>query len=181
VSSLEIVNQHMRYLITEWKEKDILQKDDTIVIGCSTSEVIGKEIGTSSTKDVANIIFEQISELAKASDTHLAFQCCEHLNRALVVERKTLIQKRLTEVSVIPTPEAGGAMAAKAYEKFNDAVVVETIQAEAGLDIGQTLIGMHLRPVVVPVRFRQNKIHHALITGATTRPKLIGGRRASYE
>src|SRR5690625_7438887 len=108
----------MRYLITEWKEKDILQKDDTIVIGCSTSEVIGKEIGTSSTKDVANIIFEQISELAKASDTHLAFQCCEHLNRALVVERKTLIQKRLTVITVIPPTAAEVTKAAKDKEKL---------------------------------------------------------------
>jgi len=111
----------------------------------------------------------------------LAIQCCEHLNRALVVERSTMESYGLEEVSVVPVPRAGGALAAYAMRHFADPVVVESIQAHAGLDIGATLIGMHLRRVAVPVRLKQQKIGQAIVIAARTRPKLIGGPRACYE
>ena len=155
--------------------------DKIIVIGTSTSEVIGKHIGTSGTIEVARAIFEAIQLFQEKTGVHLAFQCCEHLNRALVVEEKTVRQFYLEEVSVIPVPKAGGSMAAYAFEAFKNPKVVEFIKADAGVDIGDTLIGMHLKHVAVPVRSNRKKIGEAHVTLAITRPKLIGGRRAVYE
>ncbi len=157
-----------------------LEKDDILVLGCSTSEVLGEKIGSNGSLEVADAIIRGILPMLKEQNIHLAVQCCEHLNRALVVEKKVQKEYRLDPVTVIPWYHAGGSIAVKAMEYFEDPVVVEKIQAHAGIDIGQTLIGMHLRPVAVPVRLDIKKIGEANVVFARTRPKLIGGERAHY-
>lgn len=152
-----------------------------VVVGCSTSEVTGRKIGTAGTVEVAEMIFRQLMTFQKQYGVQFAFQCCEHLNRALVVERSTAQERNYEEVSVIPIRNAGGAMATYAFEHLKDAVVVESIKAEAGIDIGHTLIGMHLKHVAVPIRTEQKMVGEAHVTLAKTRPKLIGGARAVYE
>lgn len=156
------------------------KKGQVFVIGCSTSEVLGEKIGTAGSSEAARAMLGALSAVAKASGLSLAVQCCEHLNRALVVERETAERLGLTEVTVLPMPHAGGSMAAAAYESFDEPAVVETISAHLGLDIGQTLIGMHLKRVAVPVRLRYKRIGAAVLTAARTRPPLIGGERARY-
>lgn len=158
-----------------------LQPGQLVVIGCSTSEVLGERIGTAGTIEVAEALYEGLAVLSRDYGVHLAFQCCEHLNRALVVERKVCEQLGLTEVSAVPVPRAGGSMAAAAYQKLAEACLVEEITAHAGVDIGETLIGMHLRRVAIPLRTSIKTIGHAHVAMAATRPKLIGGARAVYE
>lgn len=175
------IRTDMNALVNEWANNGLLKKDDVFVIGCSTSEVAGKTIGTSGSEEIAAILFNELKTLREQTGVHLAFQCCEHLNRALVVERETMEKFNYEQVSVIPVREAGGAMTAYAYNHFDEAVVVEDIEADAGIDIGDTLIGMHLRKVAVPVRLTQNTVGSARIIGAHTRPKLIGGARARYK
>lgn len=126
------------------------------------------------------MIFSALSEFQKETGVELAFQCCEHLNRALVVERETAEKRNYEIVSVIPIPKAGGSMAAFAYEHMWDPVVVEFIKADAGIDIGDTLIGMHLKHVAVPVRSSVKQVGQAHVNLAFSRPKLIGGARAVY-
>lgn len=171
----------LEQVLTEFKDQASLKPGQLLVIGCSTSEVIGERIGTAGTLEVAEMIFRQLRKFQSETGIHLAFQCCEHLNRALVIERSVAEKLRLDEVSVIPVRTAGGAMAAYAFENMDDAVVVEFIKAEAGMDIGHTLIGMHLKHVAVPVRVKQKTVGHAYVTLAKTRPKLVGGARAVYE
>lgn len=176
----EQVMNDLNSIVTEWTSHSFLNKDDLFVIGCSTSEIAGEQIGTSGSEDLAGHIFDALQTLTKKTGIHLVFQCCEHLNRALVVERETMKTYGLEEVTVVPLPEAGGSMASYAYKQMKDAVVVESVQAHAGMDIGDTMIGMHLKNVAVPLRFKQQSIGHAHVTAARTRPKLIGGSRASY-
>lgn len=177
-----MIKEQLKDLLDEFNELSEIKEGDIVVIGCSTSEVIGKKIGSSSNIDTAKEIIEALLEKAAQYNWRLAIQCCEHLNRALVIERETMIEYQLEEVSVIPKPNAGGAVASLAIDYFNNPVVVETIgqKAKAGLDIGSTLIGMHLRHVAVPLRFNNKYIGKAYVTGAKTRPKLIGGERAKY-
>lgn len=177
---LKDVSRSMDAIVEEWIEKDYLQAGDLFVVGCSTSEVANKHIGTSGSEQVATRIFASLKKLEERTGIQLAFQCCEHLNRALVVEDKTAEEHGFTEVSVIPHRDAGGAMATHAYTQLNRPVVVEEVQARAGIDIGETMIGMHLKKVAVPLRMKQTHIGSARITGAFTRPKLIGGVRAVY-
>lgn len=151
-----------------------------LVVGCSTSEIVGGKIGTCGSEEAAAAVFGSIYKAAKAHGLYLAFQCCEHLNRALVTEREAMEKFGWEEVTVRPMPHAGGSMATEAYNNFADPVVVESIKADAGIDIGQTLIGMHLKRVAVPVRLAQKTIGAALVTAARTRPPLIGGERAHY-
>lgn len=150
------------------------------VLGCSTSEVIGQRIGTGGSSEVAVAMFRTLKEVTDAHGLFLAVQCCEHLNRALVVEAAVAERYNLDEVTVRPMPHAGGAMATAAYENFAEPVVVERIVAHLGMDIGQTLIGMHLKRVAVPVRLQHKQIGEAVLTAARTRPPLIGGERAKY-
>lgn len=157
-----------------------LHSEHILVIGVSTSEVIGAKIGTAGSGDVAAAIFSAVEKWRDRHSFHVAVQCCEHLNRALVVKRETLERFNLTEVAAVPVPQAGGSMAAHVFRQWPDAVLVESVQAHAGIDIGDTLIGMHLCPVVVPVRPSVKKIGQAHVTAARTRPKLIGGSRAVY-
>ncbi|MGB9866296.1 MAG: TIGR01440 family protein [Bacillota bacterium] len=157
-----------------------LKPRQILVVGCSTSEVLGKRIGSSSSTEVAAALLEVLMETAERHGIFLAIQCCEHLNRALVVEEECAELYNLEPVTVYPVPKAGGATAAMAMEMFNNPVVVESIKAHAGIDIGDTFIGMHLRAVAVPVRLPIKSIGHAHLTMARTRPKLIGGERAVY-
>jgi uncharacterized protein (TIGR01440 family) len=157
------------------------KKGQLFILGCSTSEIQGKHIGKAGSVEVANLVLKPLWELAKTREFFLAVQCCEHLNRVLVVEAEAVEKYGLEEVRVYPVPEAGGAVAAVAMELFSEPVVVEKVQGHAGLDFGQTLIGMHLKPVAVPVRLPVKFIGSACVTAARTRPKLIGGKRAAYD
>lgn len=178
----EQVKKDMEQLVQEWIESGYLHKNQLFVIGCSTSEVAGEQIGTSGSEDIAAHIYSALKDLKDKTGVYLAFQCCEHLNRALVVEREVLAHyPDLEEVTVIPHPNAGGSMASYAYRNMTDPVVVEEIKAHAGMDIGDTMIGMHLKRVAVPLRFKQKQIGQAHLTCARTRPKLIGGERARYK
>ena len=150
------------------------------VVGCSTSEVLGNKIGTGGSSEAAVAMFQALKEVTDEYGLCLAVQCCEHLNRALVVEASTMERYNLEEVTVRPMPHAGGAMGTAAYENFSEPVVVEKITAHLGLDIGQTLIGMHLKRVAVPVRLQHKCIGEAVLTAARVRPPLIGGERAKY-
>lgn len=166
-------------VMKELGEKAKLNAGDTVVVGCSTSEIIGSRIGTNSSPDVAGVVFEGIYEYANKMGWRLAFQCCEHLNRAIVVERDTVKNEEI--VNVVPQPKAGGSMATAAYQHFKKPAVVEEIKADAGIDIGFTLIGMHLKRVAVPVRLEHNRIGEATVLAARTRPRFIGGSRAVYD
>lgn len=157
-----------------------LRPGQIFVLGCSTSEVQGKVIGKGTSMDVAVAILKPLLKVMKENELHLAVQCCEHLNRVLVVEAALAEEYEDDIVQVYPVPGAGGAAAAMAMELFSEPVLLERIRAHAGMDIGQTLIGMHLRPVVVPVRLSIERIGSAILTAARTRPKLIGGNRAAY-
>ncbi|CAM4277976.1 TIGR01440 family protein [Paenibacillus tarimensis] len=158
-----------------------LRAGQLLVIGTSTSEVSGAHIGTAGTMDVAAAIYEGIEAVRKDVGFLPLYQCCEHLNRALVTTREAQERYGLTEVAAVPVPGAGGSMAAYAYRHLQDSVLIEEVQAHAGIDIGDTLIGMHLRPVAVPVRPSVKRIGEAHVTMAFTRPKLIGGTRAVYQ
>lgn len=157
-----------------------LEKDDLFIIGCSSSEVLGEKIGTNSSLDVADAIFEGIYPVLKEKGIFMAVQCCEHLNRAVILEKKAAKMFGLEQVNVIPQPKAGGSLGTLAFERFTDAVAVEKVRADAGLDIGLTMIGMHLKEVAVPVRLPIKKIGNAPIVCARTRPKFVGGIRAKY-
>ena len=155
-----------------------LKKGDIFVVGCSTSEVVGSKIGTNSDIDTAGEIYKGISSVLDPLGIFLAVQCCEHLNRAIVIERSSGVPG---EVNVIPQKKAGGSLATWAYNSFSDPMVVEEISADCGIDIGGTLIGMHLKKVAVPVRLSIGKIGCAPIIAARVRPKFIGGCRAVYD
>jgi len=165
--------------IKELCEAANLKKGSIVVVGCSTSEVVGSRIGTNSNPETAAEIFRALQEYTKSKGLFLAIQCCEHLNRAIVTERAAV--PFAEPVNVVPQPKAGGSLATKAYAGFEEPVVVEEIRAEAGLDIGFTMIGMHLKKVAVPLRLEHNAIGHATVLAARTRPKFIGGVRAVYE
>ncbi len=164
---------------TELIEKGNLKSGMTVVIGCSTSEVGGGIIGKSGSLDIAEAIYDGLSEVFKQNGIYLAAQCCEHLNRAIVVEREAA--KNYEIVSAVPKMHAGGSFGTTVYKKMNDPVLIEEIKADAGLDIGATLIGMHLKRVAVPLRLEVKKIGEAPLLAAYTRPKFIGGIRAEYE
>ena len=173
------IKQECINVINELVSVADLGKGSILVVGCSTSEVVGAKIGTNSDPDTALEIYEGISSVLNEKGIYLAVQCCEHLNRAIVVEREAVPFSEY--VNVVPQKKAGGSLATVAYNSFKSPVVVEDIKADAGIDIGLTLIGMHLKKVAVPVRLSTNKIGNALFTCARTRPKFIGGERAVYD
>lgn len=175
---MEIKNQCER-AVKELLAVAKLNKGDIFVVGCSTSEVAGEKIGTDSNEDVAKEIFDGIYGVLKESEIYLAVQCCEHLNRAIVIEKDAV--PFAETVNVVPQKKAGGSLATAAYANFNAPVVIENVKASAGIDIGDTLIGMHLKSVAVPVRISFNKIGKANLVCARTRPKFIGGSRAVYD
>ncbi|WP_059104141.1 TIGR01440 family protein [Shouchella shacheensis] len=175
------IREQITHVLEDLQAARPLKQGEVLVIGASTSEVGGTRIGKGGSSDIAASLYEGFSDFQAQTGVFLAFQCCEHLNRALVIERELALRLAEPEVAAIPVHKAGGAMAAYAYEQFKDPVLVEQIQADAGIDIGDTLIGMHLKHVAVPTRGRETAIGSAHVTMAYTRPKLIGGVRAVYE
>lgn len=155
-----------------------LKKGQILVVGCSTSEVIGSKIGTDSSPDTAKEIYAGIAKAAEEIGIFVAAQCCEHLNRAIIIERAAMPWAEA--VNVVPFPKAGGSFATAAYAAFKEPIAVEEVKADAGIDIGFTMIGMHLKKVAVPVRLQNNRIGEALVLAARVRPKFIGGERAKY-
>ncbi len=166
--------------INELIEKSHLKAGDIVAVGCSSSEILGEHIGKGSSPETGAVVAKTIISSLSEHGLYLAAQCCEHLNRALIIEREAAERYMLDEVCVRPMPKAGGSFATAAYDNMKDPVVVEHVKAKAGLDIGYTLIGMHLKDVAVPLRLSVKKIGQAGINAAYTRPKLIGGVRAHY-
>ena len=167
--------------VTELIDVAGLREGQILVIGCSSSEIIGETIGHGSSFDTAKAVVDTILPILRERGIFLAAQCCEHLNRALIIERACAERYGLDEACVVPQPKAGGSFATSVWQNFSSPVAVEHIRAHAGLDIGGTLIGMHLREVAVPVRLSTDRIGEARLLAARTRPKYIGGSRAKYE
>lgn len=167
-------------VIDELLDAAKLKEGQLLVIGCSSSEVVGERLGKGSSLEAAQAVWEGIYPKLQARGILLAVQCCEHLNRALITERTTAERFGFEQVNAVPHPHAGGAFATTAYNSFDDPIAVEEIRADAGLDIGGTMVGMHLKRVAVPLRLSVRKIGEANITCARTRPKYIGGERAHY-
>ena len=177
----ERIVEESKKMIEEFLSVVPMSKGEILVVGCSSSEIVGETIGKGSDFNAAKAVYEGIAPILRERGIFLAAQCCEHLNRALVVEKECTEKYGLEIVCVVPKAKAGGSFATTAYENFDSPVVVETIKAHAGVDIGSTLIGMHLRHVAVPVRLTMKALGKANVTFARTRPKYIGGPRAVYE
>lgn len=178
------IQEQSRQAVTEILQAARLKKGDIFVIGCSSSEILGDQIGTATNLESANAVFDGIIPVLKENGIYAAAQCCEHLNRALVVERSAMEHYGFEQVNAIPQPNhAGGAFATVCYQRFEDPVLVESIdqKADAGIDIGGTMIGMHMHGVVVPLRISLRKIGAAPIICARHRPKYVGGQRAIYD
>lgn len=181
VENYEEIKNAAKIAVSELVEAAGLSEGDVFVVGCSSSEIVGKKIGNHSAFEAAKAVFEGIYPVLSEKGIYLAAQCCEHLNRALIIERECAKRYGYEPVCVVPQPKAGGSFATFTYSSMSEPVAVEHIRAKAGLDIGGTLIGMHLCEVAVPVRLSINKIGEANILCARTRPKYIGGPRAKYE
>ena len=172
------------YLLTgEFIEKAKLKKGQLFVVGCSTSEVLGEKIGTASSYSTAEALFRGIYRAANESDLFLCTQCCEHLNRAIIMDKEAALAHGLMPhlVNVIPKEKAGGSFSTVAYENFANPVALEKVRADGGIDIGDTFIGMHLKEVAVPLRLSKNTLGSAHLTAARVRPKFVGGSRAVYD
>ena len=178
---IEEIKTQLKTLLETFLQEHPQKPHSLFVIGCSSSEVIGGTIGKNSSEEVGKAIFETAHEVLKQKNIYLACQCCEHLNRALVIEQSCADYYRYEPVSVVPWLHGGGSLATAAYHGFENSVVVEHIKASAGLDIGDTLIGMHLKDVAVPVHLHPDYLGKAHVVAAWSRPKLIGGERARYE
>lgn len=176
----EVLREQAELATREILDVAKLKKGDLLVVGCSSSEICGEKIGTLRSTDLAEAVFEGINFELKKRGVFMAAQCCEHLNRALVVPYSYAESKGLEIVNAMPIKTAGGSFATVAYEKLENAVLVEEVFADAGLDIGDTLIGMHLKKVAVPVRLSIKKIGKANLVAARTRYKFVGGERAVY-
>ncbi len=177
---MEIIRQQTATAVPELLEIARLQPGDLLVVGCSSSEVAGEKIGTHSSMEVAAAVVDALLPVVRERGVALAAQCCEHLNRALIVEAETARRSGWPVVNVLPQPKAGGSFATTVWLQMEHPVAVEQVVAQAGLDIGGTLIGMHLQPVAVPVRLSLKQIGEAPILCARTRPKFVGGSRAVY-
>ena len=178
---LDDIRRQTRSAILQLLEIARPRPQDIVVVGCSSSEVAGRRIGSTSSPEIAGAIFEGLYPVLQERELFLAAQCCEHLNRALIVERAAAERYRLEIVNAVPQPKAGGSFAAAAYAAFADPVAVEEVRAVCGMDIGGTLIGMHLARVAVPVRLDSGRIGEASLICARTRPKFIGGARDQYD
>lgn len=180
MNQMEQIRSEITAALVELFERANLKSGDLLVVGCSSSEICGGEIGHASSPEMGEVVADAILSFCKAHDVYLAAQCCEHLNRALIVEEAAAEKFGYDEVCVIPQPKAGGSFATAVYHAMEHPVAVEHVRAKAGLDIGGTLIGMHLKEVAVPVRLQVKTIGAASVAAARTRPKLIGGVRAHY-
>ena len=177
----EQITKQANTVVTELLEQAKLKPGALLVIGCSSSEMVGQRIGKGSSMEAAQAAFKGIYPVLQEQGIHLAVQCCEHLNRSLIMERAVAEARGYEIVNVMPQPHAGGSFAVTAWNTFQDPVAVETIVADAGIDIGSTLIGMHLRRVAVPVRTSVKYIGEAVVVCARTRAKYVGGPRAIYQ
>ena len=178
MDTIEQIYNDASQVINEVIEKAKLKDGQLFIIGCSSSETIGEHMGTASSKDASQAIYSAVVSELQSRNIRVAVQCCEHLNRALIVEHEAVPNAEI--VNVLPQPKAGSSFATAAYESFHHPVALEEIRADAGLDIGGTLIGMHLKKVAVPVRLKQDHIGQAIVLAARVRPKFIGGERAIY-
>ena len=178
---LDIIQKQGYELTKELIVTSRIKEEQILVVGCSSSEIVGKKIGSFSNLEVAEALYGGIDKAAKEANIFIAAQCCEHLNRALILEEAAVNKYFYEEINVVPQPKAGGSFATAAYKAFEQPVAVEHIKAGAGMDIGDTLIGMHLKDVAVPVRIRTKEIGDAHVVCARTRPKFIGGARAGYD
>ena len=175
------ITESLKRLTNELCDKARLKSGQIVVVGCSTSEICGSTIGTDSRPEVAEDVFCAIYGVLRDRGIYIAAQCCEHLNRAIIVEREAAENFGADTVNVVPQPKAGGSFATAAYKFLKDPVALEHIRADAGMDIGGTLIGMHLKEVAVPLRLSADRVGNALLLAARTRPKFIGGCRAVYD
>ena len=175
------ITRQAQIIVTELLEQAKMKPGSLLVIGCSSSEIVGKQIGKGSSMEAAQAAFAGIYPVLQKQGIHLAVQCCENLNRGLIMLQELAENRGYEIVNVMPQPHAGGSFAVTAWNAFSNPVAVESIRAEAGIDIGGTLIGMHLRRVAVPVRTSQKQIGEAIVLCARTRPKYIGGPRAIYQ
>ena len=173
--------QKLKTLLDELKSQSFFNENEICVIGCSTSEVIGQKIGSVGSMEVAEAIFNALEEVKQDTGVSFAFQGCEHINRAVTIEREDFNPLTMAEDTVGPDVHARGSLATYAYKHMNDPIVVEHISVPKGIDIGQTLIGMHIKHICVPVRTSVKQVGEAIVTIATSRPKKIGGERAKYE
>ena len=177
------ITKQAQNVFTDLLEQAKLKPGSLFVIGCSSSEIVGAQIGKGSSMEAAKAVFSGIYPIARERGIELAVQCCEHLNRALILEREAAAKRGYEIVNVKPQPHAGGSWATTCWQKFEHPAAVEALPfgAGAGMDIGGTLIGMHLRPVAVPVRLSLNHIGRAILLCGRSRPKYIGGERAHYQ
>ena len=175
------IKNQCEQVIKELIEVSKIGKGSIVIVGCSTSEVTGNKIGTNSDIDVAKEIFDGLYPTLKEKGIYLAIQCCEHLNRALIIEEEAAEKYGYEPVNVIPQLKAGGSFSVAAWKGMKSPVAVEKIAANGGIDIGDTLIGMHLKAVAVPVRTGIDKIGGAHVVYARVRPKFVGGQRACYD
>lgn len=178
---LEEIQAQLQTVLQELYEAAHLETGDILVIGCSTSEVAGNRIGTYSSQEIGECLFQTAYQFCRERGIYLACQCCEHLNRSLIVEKACMKEHRLTRVNVVPQLKAGGSFATAACHNMQEPVAVEELRAQAGVDIGDTLIGMHLAAVAVPLRTSQRTIGQAHVVCARTRAKYVGGSRAVYD
>lgn len=177
---LEKIKNDLLAALEELYEAAKPEEDGILVVGCSTSEVIGKKIGTGGSEETAKVICDTIMNFCRNKKLFLAAQCCEHLNRALVVEKECAKMYGLTRVNAVPHAHAGGAFGTAVYGSMKQPYLVENVSADIGIDIGNTFIGMHIRPVCVPVRVQTKNIGEAPLTLARSRCKYVGGERAHY-
>jgi len=181
----EAIRKDIEDVMDDILSKSKLEEGSLFVVGCSSSSIIGKQIGTSEkeeTEEAVDIVYEVISEKLSENKISFAVQCCEHLNRAVVLEKSVAVKYGFEIVNVVPMPHAGGAFAVKHYESLKEPVVVESVnqRANGGLDIGGVMIGMHIHPVVVPIRLEKKNVGEAMILAARRRAKYVGGERAVY-
>lgn len=175
----EDIRDSLKAAASELIEKAKLSRGDIVAVGCSTSEVLGEKIGTASVAELGDLIYSSLHEVFGGAGIYIAAQCCEHLNRAVIIERAAA--KNAYFCNAVPQPKAGGSFATAAYKHMKDPVTLEAVSADAGMDIGDTLIGMHVRPVVVPCRLTVKSIGEAHLVCARSRAKFIGGERAHYD
>lgn len=180
MDTLEQIKASVSMAVNELLNAADIRSGDLLVVGCSSSEICGGQIGHASSPETGKAVAEEVLHICRAHGVFLAAQCCEHLNRALILERAAAVRFGYEPVCVRPMPKAGGSFATAVYDMMEDPVAVEHIRAKAGLDIGGTMIGMHLKEVAVPLRLETKMVGAANVSAARTRPKLIGGARAVY-
>ena len=179
--SYEVIARQAHDAMEELLERAKLPKGALVVVGCASSEIMGSNIGKGSTPDAAEAVYSTVAPLLSERGLYLAAQCCEHLNRCVVMEKETLRDYGCTQVKAIPQPKAGGSVPAAAWKMLREPALALAVQADAAIDVGDTLVGMHIRPVAVPLRGAYRRLGEANLVQAYSRLPYIGGARAVYE